>query len=81
MWLTHTHTHTHTQIHEGLRTEQSSREEEQLTHAEMLKELQALIATERDEKEAFKLQLQESNQEMERLCTQIANNKCVCVCV
>lgn len=37
--------------------EQCSREEEQNTHAEMIKELQTLIATGRDHKEALQLQV------------------------
>ena len=42
---------------ENLRSEQHSREEEQATHAEMIKEFQALISTERDHKEALQLQV------------------------
>ena len=44
-------------MRESLRLEQHSREEEQLTHAEMIKELQALISSERDHKEALQLQV------------------------
>jgi len=49
-----------------------SREEEQNTHAEMLKELQMLITSERDDKEAFRLQVCGM-----AWCASV----CVCMCV
>ena len=44
-------------MHETLRLEQCSREEEQNTHAEMIKEFQALISSDREQKEALQLQV------------------------
>lgn len=47
------------QVHENLRNEQASRSEEQRTHAEMLKELQGLIASERESSNTLKRRVRE----------------------
>ena len=53
-----------------------SREEEQNTHTEMLKELQMLITSERDDKEAFRLQVCGM-----AWCASVSVCVCMCVCV
>jgi chromosome segregation ATPase len=59
----------------SLRAERLSREEEQATHADMLKELQSLIASERDSKEALGLQIQELEREMLTLRSQLHEHR------
>ncbi len=48
------------QMRESLISEQHSRQEEQETNAQMLRELQALIATERDHKKALNVEVSPS---------------------
>jgi hypothetical protein len=59
----------------SLRSERLSREDEQSTHADMLKELQSLIASERDGKEALGIQIQELERELLGVRSQLGKQR------
>ncbi|XP_064400000.1 GRIP and coiled-coil domain-containing protein 1-like [Halichondria panicea] len=63
------------QMRESLISEQHSRQEEQETNAQMLRELQALIATERDHKKALNVELEELNRELYNVREQVSREK------